>query len=175
MSSGGKAGAATIDKDSEYEAALEAIGKKKKDAQVSVEFDLDAMEGFRIKKRVNYHDIALIARLADLASQPLVADTADENQELAHGTKVRATIMSHQTVQSLIISTGTSCRRLWGSRTTARRDHHQAQVGLDLREASGRAWGTRALLRRRLRRTSRAESSEVEDMGRGDRESLLDV
>lgn len=54
FSSGGKTGAITIDSDRDYEVAIKALSKKNRDlCQVSVEFDTDCMEGFRIRKRVS--------------------------------------------------------------------------------------------------------------------------
>jgi hypothetical protein len=53
--SGGKSGAATIDNDHDFSVALSALLKKKKDScGVGVEFDADAMDGYRIKKRVSF-------------------------------------------------------------------------------------------------------------------------
>jgi hypothetical protein len=54
LNSGGKTGASTIENDHDFSVALANLMKKKKDAcGVGVEFDLDNMEGFRIRKRVN--------------------------------------------------------------------------------------------------------------------------
>lgn len=52
--SGSKTGASTIENDHDFSVALLALMKKKKDTcGVGVEFDLDTMDGFRIRKRVS--------------------------------------------------------------------------------------------------------------------------
>jgi hypothetical protein len=54
LHSGGKTGASTIENDHDFSVALAALMKKKKDTcGVGVEFDLDNMDGFRIRKRVS--------------------------------------------------------------------------------------------------------------------------
>jgi hypothetical protein len=51
--SGGKTGASTVDNDHDFTIARDALLKKRMaTCNVSVEFDLDAMEGFRTRKRV---------------------------------------------------------------------------------------------------------------------------
>jgi hypothetical protein len=53
--SGGKAGAPTIETDHQFQVITEALFKKnKKTCQVGVEFDMDTMEGFRIRRQVSY-------------------------------------------------------------------------------------------------------------------------
>ena len=53
LNSGGKSGASTIETDHEWDVARAAVMKKNKDTcGVSVEIDIDAMDGFRIRKRV---------------------------------------------------------------------------------------------------------------------------
>lgn len=53
LSSGGKGGAITIDNDHQFAIALAGIMKKnKKTCQVGVEFDVDEMDGYRIRTRV---------------------------------------------------------------------------------------------------------------------------
>lgn len=54
FSSGSKTGAITVDSDHDYEVAIKALSKKNRDlCQVSIEFDTDCMEGFRIRKQVS--------------------------------------------------------------------------------------------------------------------------
>ncbi|KAH7903026.1 hypothetical protein BJ138DRAFT_1198541, partial [Hygrophoropsis aurantiaca] len=74
-SSGGKAGASTIENDHDFDVALAAILKRKKDmCHVSVEFDLDTMDGFRIRSKRGF---------------PQDDDTSQANdEELSYGTKV---------------------------------------------------------------------------------------
>ncbi|KAI1785072.1 hypothetical protein LXA43DRAFT_900555, partial [Ganoderma leucocontextum] len=51
-SSGGKSGASTIDNDREFQVTRTEILRKHKDScKVNVEFDLDNMDGFRVRKR----------------------------------------------------------------------------------------------------------------------------
>jgi hypothetical protein len=53
--SGGKAGATTINNDRQFSVALAALLKRNKAVcQVGVEFDVDEMEGFRIRNRVRF-------------------------------------------------------------------------------------------------------------------------
>jgi hypothetical protein len=53
--SGGKAGATTINNDRQFSVALAALLKKNKGiCQVGVEFDVDEMDGFRIRTRVSW-------------------------------------------------------------------------------------------------------------------------
>jgi hypothetical protein len=53
LNSGGKSGASTIETDHEWDVARAAVMKKNKDTcGVSVEIDVDAMDRFRIRKRV---------------------------------------------------------------------------------------------------------------------------
>ncbi|KAF8834082.1 hypothetical protein BDN67DRAFT_1016881 [Paxillus ammoniavirescens] len=71
-SSGGKAGASTIENDHDFSVALAALLKKTKVTSVQVEFDVEAMDGYWIRKR------------------PLLQVDHDED-ELSHGTKVPRT------------------------------------------------------------------------------------
>ncbi|KIJ57472.1 hypothetical protein HYDPIDRAFT_171677, partial [Hydnomerulius pinastri MD-312] len=64
--SGGKLGASTIENNHDFDVARAALLKKKKDASVQVEFDVEAMDGYQIWKRVDQ----------------------DEHDKLGHGTKV---------------------------------------------------------------------------------------
>ncbi|KII87546.1 hypothetical protein PLICRDRAFT_163749 [Plicaturopsis crispa FD-325 SS-3] len=85
-SSGGKAGASTIDNDHDFAVALAAISKKNKQTcQVGVEFDVDTMEGFRIRKRVSFRFSPWVKMLS-IVFQPLVPrlDTFSEAEQL-HG------------------------------------------------------------------------------------------
>ena len=53
LNSGGKSGALTIKNDHDFSVALVSLLKKKKDTcGIGVEFDLDNMDGFHIRKRV---------------------------------------------------------------------------------------------------------------------------
>ena len=53
LCSGGKTGAPSIQNDIQFTIAIQALLKRDKSkTQVSVEFDIDAMEGFRIKQVV---------------------------------------------------------------------------------------------------------------------------
>ncbi|KAG2131759.1 hypothetical protein DEU56DRAFT_914323 [Suillus clintonianus] len=72
-SSGGKTGALTIENDHDFDVARTALLKKKKDScVVNVEFDVDTMDGFRIRKRALPH-----------------GDTVTrQDEELLYGTKV---------------------------------------------------------------------------------------
>ena len=66
FSSGGKGGALSIQNDHQFGVALDALKKDKNKAQVSVEIDLDDLEGFRIKQTVsnlNSYEIGLILYL----------------------------------------------------------------------------------------------------------------
>ncbi|KAJ8585723.1 hypothetical protein M405DRAFT_910709 [Rhizopogon salebrosus TDB-379] len=72
-SSGGKTGALTIENNHDFDIARAALLKKKKDTcVVNVEFDVDTMDGFRIRKRALPH--------ADAAIR--------QDDELLYGTKV---------------------------------------------------------------------------------------
>jgi hypothetical protein len=53
--SGGKTGAAIIDTDRQFAVALETLKRKKKDGcQINIEFDIDSIDGYRIRtKRVS--------------------------------------------------------------------------------------------------------------------------
>ena len=72
--SGGKGGAPSIQNDHQFGVALDALKKKDKNkTQVSVEIDLDDLEGFRIKQTVsnlNSYKISLMLYLL-LSSLPL--------------------------------------------------------------------------------------------------------
>ncbi|KAG1758076.1 hypothetical protein EDD22DRAFT_957267 [Suillus occidentalis] len=69
---GGETGASTVDNDHDFTVARDALLKKRMaTCNVSVEFDLDAMEGFRTPKQPISH-----------------VDAGIENKELLHGTKV---------------------------------------------------------------------------------------
>ncbi|KAG1732927.1 uncharacterized protein EDB91DRAFT_1057805 [Suillus paluster] len=71
-SSGGKTGASTVDNNHDFTVAHDTLLKKRKaTCTVSVEFDLDAMEGFRTRKRPISH-----------------VDAGTKNEELLYGTKV---------------------------------------------------------------------------------------
>ncbi|KAG1860347.1 hypothetical protein F4604DRAFT_1930239 [Suillus subluteus] len=73
-SPGGKSGATTIENDHDFNVTISALMKKKKDTcAVSVEFDTDMMDGFRIRKRP--HSLT-------------EATVQDQDEELAYGTKV---------------------------------------------------------------------------------------
>ncbi|KDR67216.1 hypothetical protein GALMADRAFT_80029 [Galerina marginata CBS 339.88] len=73
-SPGGKTGAMTINSDCDYSVMINALLKKNKNScQVGIEFDIDTMDGFRIKKRVS----------------PLpTTEGQDDDVELLYGTKV---------------------------------------------------------------------------------------
>ncbi|KAJ7677222.1 hypothetical protein B0H17DRAFT_867710, partial [Mycena rosella] len=74
-SSGGKAGAPTIETDTDFAVILASL-KKKKDPAVVVEYNLDDMDGYRVsKKRVSF-------------SAALPQDGEEEGVELLYGTKV---------------------------------------------------------------------------------------
>ncbi|KAG6370347.1 hypothetical protein JVT61DRAFT_12155 [Boletus reticuloceps] len=69
---GGKAGASTIENDHDFQVARSALSKKKKEAcVVSVEFDVDVMDSYRIRKR-----------------PILQVDKDDELNELSYPTKI---------------------------------------------------------------------------------------
>ncbi|KAF9225177.1 hypothetical protein BS17DRAFT_801307 [Gyrodon lividus] len=72
-SSGGKAGATTITNDHDFGIAKASVLKKKKDScVVNVEFDVDMMDGYRIRKRpLSHHD-----------------GESQEEDELMYGTQV---------------------------------------------------------------------------------------
>ncbi|KIK76654.1 hypothetical protein PAXRUDRAFT_18046 [Paxillus rubicundulus Ve08.2h10] len=71
-SSGGKTGASTIENDHDFEVARTTLLKKRKDTcAVSVEFNINNMDGYRIRKR-----------------PILQVDQDNEVEELAYGTKV---------------------------------------------------------------------------------------
>jgi hypothetical protein len=53
FTSGGKSGAASIEKNHDWEVLVSALLKKNvSTCRVNVEFDIDSMEGFRVRKRV---------------------------------------------------------------------------------------------------------------------------
>jgi hypothetical protein len=51
--SGGKAGAPTIQTDHQFGVVVEALASAKKILSISVAFDIDAMDGFRISQPVS--------------------------------------------------------------------------------------------------------------------------
>ena len=77
FSSGGKGGALSIQNNHQFGVALDALKKKDKNkTQVSVEIDLDDLEGFRIKQMVrnlNSYEIGvmLYLRLSSLLLSPM--------------------------------------------------------------------------------------------------------
>ncbi|KAM5543706.1 hypothetical protein V8D89_002323 [Ganoderma adspersum] len=79
---GGKNAVSTIENDHDFEVAKAAILKKKKDkCTVFIEFDLDTMEGFRIKKWIRRPFMPIAA----------VLGPSDSDDELYVGTKVPRT------------------------------------------------------------------------------------
>ncbi|KAJ7870011.1 hypothetical protein B0H13DRAFT_1896382 [Mycena leptocephala] len=69
-SPGGKSGAVTIDNDQEWEVAAAALKRKNTKPAVHVEYNLDNMAGYRVRKR------------------PHSPDGGSDDPELLHGTKV---------------------------------------------------------------------------------------
>ena len=93
LCSGGKSGASTIETDHEWDVARAALMKKNKDTcGVSVEIDVDAMDGFRIRKRVCF--ISYTRVISDLViffqTHALADPNHHEDEELLYGTKVHS-------------------------------------------------------------------------------------
>ncbi|KAF9230914.1 hypothetical protein BU15DRAFT_68784 [Melanogaster broomeanus] len=59
-SSGGKAGASTIENDHDFSVALAALLKKTKVTSVQVEFDIEVMDGYRVWKWVDHDEDELL-------------------------------------------------------------------------------------------------------------------
>ncbi|KAJ7229586.1 hypothetical protein C8J57DRAFT_1251772 [Mycena rebaudengoi] len=90
-SSGGKAGAVTIDNDRDWQLAAGAVSKKNM-AAIVVEFDLDQMEGYRVRKRspsLSSSDSSCPPTPSPCPRKSLPQREAqDDDPELLYGTKV---------------------------------------------------------------------------------------
>ncbi|KAG6904417.1 hypothetical protein DXG01_010072, partial [Tephrocybe rancida] len=105
-SSGGKAGAVTIDTDRDFKAVVDALSKKNRTTcHVNVEIDLDTMEGFRIRKR------------------PIgQAEDSEADSELLYGTKVPR-VESFTEVEQLHGTTILQLKQKWSC------ERHQGEHG----------------------------------------------
>lgn len=96
LSSGGKSGAPSIQTDVQFAIALQALLKRDKTkTQVAVEFDIESMEGFRIKQMVCiFLKILCVACIHVLQLPPSVEQgVATGEDELAYGTRVSLSVL----------------------------------------------------------------------------------
>ncbi|KAJ7724818.1 hypothetical protein DFH07DRAFT_1003564 [Mycena maculata] len=94
-SSGGKAGAITIENDREYQLAVAAL-KQKNNPAVTVEYNISLMEGYRVRKRSSSVSSLSSSPFSSLPSTPCPSpkkafphhEAQDDDPELLYGTKV---------------------------------------------------------------------------------------
>lgn len=84
LHSGGKIGTSTIENDHDFEVVKAAMLKKKQESYtISIEFDVDVMDGFCVRKRVCYGFNMNTGQAIDLARQLILqVDQPNEREEM---------------------------------------------------------------------------------------------